>query len=201
MNKFSRITILTFALLFSAGANAQRILGYLPSYRDPAAANIQYDKVTDVVFSFINPNSNGTLNFTTSGAPLYNWDNTRFLTCKNNANTNGVNLWVALGGADPAESRSARLNSVTGNATFRTNMINDLISFAVSENLYGLAIDWEFPKTTTAKNNHETFMQELYTAIQASANPNIKVACAVGAETTTNPNHTQYINNLSLIHI
>lgn len=201
MNKNSRITILAFALLFSVEANAQRILGYLPSYRDPSAANIQYDKVTDVVYSFVNPNSNGTLNFTTSGAPLWNWDNTRFLTCKNNANSNGVNLWVALGGADPAETRSARMNSVTGNATFRANLINDLITFAVNENLYGLAIDWEFPKTTAAKNNHEVFMQELYAAIQASANPNIKVACAVGAETTTNPNHTQYINNNTFDYI
>ncbi len=201
MNKIRSFTLAALALLYISSANAQRILGYLPSYRDPSPTYIQYDKLTDVVFSFVNPNTNGTLNFTTSGAPLYNWNNTRWLTCKSNANSNGVNLWVALGGADDAELRSARLNSVTGNPTYRTNLVNDLVTFAVNEGLYGLAIDWEFPKTTAAKNNHEAFMQELYAAIAASPNPNIKVACAVGAETTTNPAHTDYINNNTFNYI
>lgn len=195
------LTLIAICMVMLQSANAQRVLGYLPSYRDPSPSLIQYDKMTDVVFSFVNPNANGTLNLTNTNAPLYNWDNNRFLTCKNNAIANNVNLWVAVGGADDNEYRSARLNSVSGNATYRANFVADLVQLAEDENLYGLAMDWEFPKNATARNNHELLMKDLYAAIKTSSNPNCLVACAIGAEVTTNPNHTQYINNNAFDYI
>ena len=45
----------TFATLISLQAQNVRVLGYFPQYR--STNGIQYDKLTDIAYSFINPNS------------------------------------------------------------------------------------------------------------------------------------------------
>ncbi|MDB4834995.1 glycosyl hydrolase family 18 protein [Cyclobacteriaceae bacterium] len=189
-----RIIFSSLFFVLATSVFSQTILGYLPSYRDPST--VQYDKLTDVVFSFINPTTTGNLitNNSVAEPELWGFDMNRFLTAKNGANTAGINLWVALGGADGSERRSARLKLVTGNTNYRITLINDLIDFANTHNLYGVSIDWEFPKDATAKNSHETFLRELKTAIASSSRPNLKVSIAVGGETLGTVNHTQYIN-------
>ncbi len=178
--------------LISVGASAQRILGYFPDYR--ATNTIQYDKVTDIAFSFMNPETNGQLHdYVTAGDNLYSFDMNKFLTVKAGASGN-TNLWLAVGGADDAQSRSARLNSVTGNASTRATFVAELVAFAETHSLYGIAIDWEFPDGTTQKNNHETFLRALRVAIDASSRPQTKISVAVGGETVGTVNHVQDIN-------
>lgn len=192
MRKF---TIGLLLALVSGSMFTQTILGYLPSYRDPNA--VQYDKLTDIVYSFINPDTDGSL-ITWKLTPdyldkLYGFNMNGFLTVKQKSSE--INLWLAVGGADQGEQRAARLNSVTASNNYRTTFISELISFAAAHNLYGLSIDWEFPKTPTAKNNHEKFLKELTEAIAVSSKPNLKVSIAVGGETKGTVNHKDYINS------
>ncbi|MFN3403477.1 MAG: glycosyl hydrolase family 18 protein [Cytophagaceae bacterium] len=190
------VTFITFTSL-----NAQQIVGYLPSYRDPSTSNIQYSKVNTIIYAFINPDTEGNLITTNVGSNLYDFSMTHFLTVKNNCAQNGVKLAISIGGADVNEIRSARLNHVSSNATRRQRLIDQIVAFAIQHNLYGIDVDWEFPKTTEAKNNHEALIAGLRTKINGSANPNIKLGIAVGGEYSGSVNHLQYINNGAIQHI
>jgi GH18 family chitinase len=168
------------------------VLGYFPSYR--ATNVIRYDKLTDIVFSFINPDASGNLITNNPGDALYGFDNNKFVVVRDNAASNNVRLWIALGGADSGEQRAARLSSVSGNATTRARLVSQFVQFAIDNGCYGIDIDWEFPKTPQAKANHLALMQALNTEIANSSNPNLQVSIAVGGEYTGSVNHIQYLD-------
>lgn len=168
------------------------VLGYFPSYRSTSV--IRYDKLTDIVFSFINPDANGNLITNNPGDALYGFDNNKFAVVRDNAASNNVRLWIALGGADAGEQRAARLSSVCGNPTSRARLVSQFVQFAINNGCYGIDIDWEFPKTATAKANHLALMQALNTEIANSSNPNLQVSIAVGAEYKFSINHIQYLD-------
>ena len=175
-------------------AEAQKIVGYLPSYRDPSTSNIQYSKVNTIIYAFINPNATGNL-ITTSGlGSEWDFSLTHFLTVKTNCATYGTKLSISLGGADPGNLRSARLNAVCGNATYRATLVSELVQFAITHNLYEIDVDWEFPTSAGARTNHEALLAALDAAIAASSNPSIKIGVAVGGEYTGGINHLNYFN-------
>ena len=197
-------TILLSAVL---GTYGQKIAGYLPSYRDPSPALIQYSKLTHVLYSFVNPNSNGDLvgiNIPNIGDANYDFNMNNFIIAKANCYPmvpNGPKLVISVGGADGGNVRANNLTNVCGNVTARANFVAKLVSFAILHNLEGIDIDWEFPTSTIAKNNHQSLLADLRAAISASSNPSIRIGAALGGETTGSPNHTQYINSASLAYI
>ena len=190
---------LTLCLVFFAtlGVNAGnvRVIGYFPSYRVTDNVAAQCGKLTDIIFSFINPGTDGHLIMTNTDA-TFGFDANKYTIVRDAAGNAGTNLWFALGGADKPGLRAARLSSVCSNATYRNNLATDLVNMATTGNTscYGIAIDWEFPTDNTAKAGHLALMQALKTKIAASANPNLKVAMTVGGETYGNVNHTQYLD-------
>jgi len=194
------LTVLVLLLTLNQ-LQAQKIVGYLPSYRDPSTSNIQYAKVNTIVYAFINPSATGNLITTTGLGSAWDFNMTHFLTVKDNCNTYGTKLSISLGGADPGHLRSTRLNDVSGNATYRATLVSELVQFAITHNLYGIDVDWEFPTTTDAKNNHEALLAALRTAVNASANPNIKIGVAVGGEYTGGINHLNYFNNNAVQYV
>jgi GH18 family chitinase len=174
------------------GAKAQKIMGYLPEYQYYANSNICYNKYTDVAYSFMNPTTTGTISYTTDA--LFGFNASIFDAVKAKCNQNGVNLWIAIGGADNGEQRSARLNAVTGNSTYRSTFITAIVNFAITHNLEGIDVDWEFPKTSGEIANHKQFVVDLRAKINASAKPGIKIGVTVGGEYLTSPNHLNYID-------
>ncbi len=180
-------------MLSSMIANAQiTVLGYYPSYR--ATSVIRFDKFTDLVFAFINPDTEGNLIQSNPSDALYGFDNNKFLVVKQGCADNGVKLWISLGGADPNEQRAARLNSVAGDATKRDRLATQIVNFAVTHNLFGIDVDWEFPKTTQAKTNHLLLLQAIKAKIQASSKPSLQLGIAVGGEYKGSVNHIQYVD-------
>ena len=114
------------AVFFSSHAQNVRVLGYFPQYR--GTSGVQYDKLTDIAYSFINPNSNGSLKTSGySGDRVFGFDMTKFTTIKDGCANAGTNLWIALGGADDAHLRDNRLNSVSGNSSRRNKLSEDLV--------------------------------------------------------------------------
>lgn len=193
MKKFNYFILGVLSLFMATAANAQlTVLGYFPSYR--ATSVIEYDKLTDVVFAFINPNTNGTLNLNNTDA-TFGFDNNKFVVVKAGAQSNGVKLWIAVGGADAGEQRSARLQSICANATYRANLVSDLVSFAITHGLEGIDLDWEFPKNATARLGHYNLVKDLRAAINASSKPSLKISIAVGAEYKFSVNHLQYLDS------
>jgi GH18 family chitinase len=181
------------AVFFSSHAQNVRVLGYFPQYR--GTNGVQYDKLTDIAYSFINPNSNGSLKTNGySGDRVFGFDMTKFTTIKDGCANAGTNLWIALGGADDAHARDNRLNSVSGNATYRNRLAEDLVDFCITHGIYGISVDWEFPDPGTQVNNHVLLLEAIDSEINSSSNPNIKVSVAVGGETKGTVNHMAYIH-------
>jgi GH18 family chitinase len=189
-----KLLIVVVMILSLYTAEAQKIVGYLPSYRDPSTSNIQYSKVNTIIYAFINCDASGNLITTTGLGATWDFSMTNFLTVKANCATYGTNLSISIGGADAANARAGRLDSVCGNTTYRATLVSALVSFALTNNLYGIDVDWEFPKTTSSKNNHEAFLADLRTAITASSNPALRLGVAVGGEYKGTINHLQYFN-------
>ena len=193
MKKLNYFTLSLVGLLLSTVIMAQTtVLGYFPSYR--ATSVIRYDKLTDIAFSFINPNTNGTLIQSNPGDAVFGFDYNKFVTVKAGCQSNGVNLWIALGGADPAEQRSSRLQTVCASSSSRATLVSELVNFAITHGCYGIDIDWEFPKNATARTGHYNLIKDLRAAINSSSNPNLKISIAVGGEYKNAVNHLQYID-------
>lgn len=180
------------SLLLTTALTAQvTVLGYFPSYRD--ATTVQYSKLTDIAFSFINPNTDGSLNQVNTDA-TFGFDMTKFTVVKSNCASKNVKLWIALGGADDNNLRRDRLNSVCANSTYRAKLVSDLVSFAITHGLEGIDIDWEFPINTTMQTGHKNLITDLRAAINASSKPTLKISVAVGGEYKNAVNHLQYID-------
>ncbi|MFM7023373.1 MAG: glycosyl hydrolase family 18 protein [Flavobacteriales bacterium] len=198
MKKINYYLALCLLFFISVGANAgnTRVIGYFPSYRATTDISAQCALLTDVIFSFINPNTDGTLITNNPGDALYGFDANKYTIVRDAASNNGANLWIAIGGADPSELRAARLSSVCNNSTYRNTLATALVAFATASttSCYGISVDWEFPKDNTARAGHLAFVQLLKQKIAASSNPNIKIALAVGGETKNMINHTQYLD-------
>jgi chitinase len=203
----TRLLITSFLLVASLPLFSQKIVGYLPSYRNPSPTLIQYSKMTHVLYAFINPNSNGDLVGVTIpniGDANYDFGMNNFIVAKSNCYPmvpNGPKLIISVGGADAGNVRSTNLSTVCGNSTTRANFIAQIVSFAITNNLAGIDIDWEFPTATADKNNHQSLLTDLRAAITASTNPNLRIGITIGGETTGSPNHTQYINTASLAYV
>lgn len=181
------------ALFLSTAITAQTtVLGYFPSYR--ATSVVRYDKLTDVVFAFINPDANGNLIESNPSDATFGFDMNKFIVIKDGSAANNVKLWIALGGADASNLRRARLSSVCNNTSSRGNLVSDLVNFAITHGCYGIDIDWEFPTDAVAKAGHKALLTDLRAAINSSSNPNLKISIAVGGEYTNAVNHLQYID-------
>jgi GH18 family chitinase len=183
-----------FVVLSLSIVEAQKIVGYLPSYRDPSTTNIQYAKVNTILYAFINPDATGNLITTTGQGSSWDFSMTHFLTVKSNCTTYGTKLYISCGGADAGNQRSSRLDAVCGNATYRATLVSQLVQFALTHNLAGIDIDWEFPTTASARTNHEALLADLRIAVNASSNPAIRIGVAVGGEYSGGINHLNYFN-------
>ena len=191
--------VAAFLLLLStvgAYAGNTRVIGYFPSYRATTDVSAQCSKLTDIIFSFINSNTDGTLITGNASDATFGFDMNKYIIVRDAASLKGTNLWLAVGGADQPGLRAARLATVCGNSGYRDTYAAALIAFATAPttSCYGISIDWEFPTDAGAKAAHLAFMQLLRTKIAASSNPNLKLAMAVGGETTGQINHTQYLD-------
>ncbi len=186
------IIVLCFFLSLYSYAGNLKVTGYFPSYRATTNVAAQCAYLTDIIYSFINPSTTGSLIKTSSGDANFDFDASKFTVVKDAAAAKGTNLWLALGGADASGLRSARLSSVCSNSTYRTTLATELVAYANSFGCYGISIDWEFPTSSADKSNHLALLQAIHTAILASSNVNLKVALAVGGEYAGTTNHLGY---------
>ena len=203
----TRLLMTGFMLLVSWPLLSQKIVGYLPSYRNPSPTNIQYSKMTHVLYAFINPNSSGDLvgvNTLNTGDANFDFNMNNFIIAKSNCYPmvpSGPKLIISVGGADAGNVRASNLSTVCGNSTARGKFVTQILNFALSNNLAGIDIDWEFPTDATARTNHQQLLSDLRTAINASSNPYLRLGITIGGETVGSPNHTQYINTAALTYV
>ncbi|MDB5271873.1 MAG: chitinase [Chitinophagaceae bacterium] len=182
-------TVLLIQLLFyTVQAQSPRVMGYFPSDAAGWENNVQYTKLTDLVVAFLNPDNSGDLQYT--GA----FSQTSFNLLLSNARSNGVRVFISSGGASTVFSTTA------ADPAARTNYIAQVISFIHTNDLDGFDLDWEFPKTTTDKDNHELLLHDMRHALDSLytlTGKKVELSIAVGGEL----GHTAYLNSNALQYI
>jgi GH18 family chitinase len=144
-----------------------QVIGYYPDYWWTPIPDIRYDKLTQVVFCSIYPNSDGSLN--TSQIDL-----TRQVTFVNSAHTNEVDASICIGGWDLSDNFSL----VAANSVMRAAFINNLTQYCLTYNFDGVVLDWEPVTDPTDKANYTVLIQELKTTLVALE---LSLGVAVGA--------------------
>lgn len=191
------LTILLLLLgstLVSYQSQAQRVLAYYPYYVSGEEADVQYDKLTDIVYAFLQLTGTGSL-----GSGNY-FITSQFAQIRDLAHLEGVNVHVSVGGGG---APSSDLAFVSSDGTKRATMVADIVAFVSGNHVLnnvpikGIDVDWEFPISQTARDNHEALLSELRTALDAQGvidDTHYELSIAIGADVISPTGHDDYIN-------
>src|SRR4051812_655557 len=135
------------------------LLGYVQDFRDPNV--VDYSKLTHVIFSFAHP--------TADGGILLNGDsainNLRTMVKKAEEHDTKVILavggWFHINGGESYEP----FKTAISNSDSRTRLVNELTSIVDRENLDGIDIDFEHPRSKADAANLAAFTSELSTKL------------------------------------
>ena len=133
-----------------------KVVGYMPSWQG-AANGIQYDKLTHINYSFLLPNSDGSLR------PLENAAKMQEIVTLGHAQ--GVKVLIAVGGW--MDGNDSPFTTLAANPTTRTAFVNNLVNFVNQYNLDGVDMDWEYPREGNEPQHFELLMQELGQAMHS----------------------------------
>ncbi|WP_109434510.1 glycosyl hydrolase family 18 protein [Aquimarina sp. AU119] len=133
-----------------------KVVGYMPSWQG-TPSNIQYDKLTHINYSFLLPNSDGSLR------PLDGTAKMQQIITQGHAQ--GVKVLIAVGGW--MDGNDSAFTTLAANPSTRTIFINNLVNFVNQYNLDGVDMDWEYPREGNEPQNYELLMQELGQAMHS----------------------------------
>ncbi len=134
----------------------QRIVGYQPSWAG-TSAEIEYDKLTHVIYAFIRPTTTGGLTAVENPQKLQD--------IVTRGHAQGVKVLMAVGGW--SDLNNADFQSTAANASYRATFINNLVALVNTYGLDGVDIDWEYPADGADPANFATLMRELGAAMRS----------------------------------
>ena len=177
------------------------LVGYVQDFRDPDM--VDYEKLTHVIFSFAHPTSDGNL--------LLNGDsaikNLRSMVANAKKHKSKAILaiggWFHINGGETYEVFKAAIS----NPTARTKLVNELSSIADRENLDGIDIDFEHPRSKADAANLSAFTKELSANLHPKGKElSIAVYAKIHAETGTvtdfviyEPAMFQYVDHVNIM--
>ena len=207
--RFTYLLIILFVFLFAENSYSQRrIAVYVQN--GSATTNIQWAKMTHLVYSFLNPTTGtsgdiatgGVANAATSSGVWFTTSNfTTMIAAARTANPS-IKIIISTGGAPTTNDPNitANLNSILANSTQSAALADDIRDFIQHYNLDGWDFDLEHPTTTAQKNNHETFLSMMRTrldAIETAMCKPLEISIALNGETdhfVVNPTGSDYVN-------
>ncbi|MBS4211079.1 MULTISPECIES: glycosyl hydrolase family 18 protein [Neobacillus] len=136
-------------------AHSKVLIGYVQDFRDPNT--FEYDKLSHVIFSFVHP--------TKDGGILLNGDtalgNLRAMVA--NAKKHNTKAILAIGGWYHIKGGESYeyFKTAISNPESRTRLVNELTGIADRENLDGIDIDFEHPRSADDAQNLAAFAKEL----------------------------------------
>jgi chitinase len=144
------------------------VIGYYASWSGEPE-DIQYDKLTQVNFSFAFPNSDGTVRLA---------DTDKLMSLVELAHEKNVQVYLAIGGWDLGEGggNDAIFETMASKELSRKKFAASLLFLLKEYELDGIDIDWEYPDS---KENFLLLMKEIYPALQSKSK---KVSVAVAGE-------------------
>ncbi|MBV7506476.1 glycoside hydrolase family 18 protein [Bacillus sp. sid0103] len=168
-------------------APSKVLIGYVQDYRDPNI--VDYSKLSHVIFSFVHPTKDGTV--------LFNGDlalkNLRTVVAK--AEKHDTKVILAIGGwfhIKGGESYNYFKPAIS-NPKSRAKLVKELTNIAVRENLDGIDIDFEHPRTTADAKNLTAFAKELSAQLHPKKKElSVAVYSKIHAVTLTEVGFIQY---------
>ncbi|WP_421894794.1 glycosyl hydrolase family 18 protein [Marinoscillum sp.] len=158
--KHVRHLLLFITMMSLLTVNAQKIVGYTPSWLG-SANDIDYDRLTHINYAFALPTASGGIQ------PIENPGKLQSLVSQGHAK--GVKVLIAIGGWDLGDGggNDSRFNTLAASASTRNNFVNSVLSVISQYNLDGADIDWEFPEPVNGApdNNFTLLMGQLSTAL------------------------------------
>lgn len=117
------------------------LIGYVQDFRNPAS--IEYSKLTHIIFSFAHPEKDGSLILNGEMA----LSNLRKTVKK--AHQEDTKVMLAVGGMNHLKGGESYdyFKAALANPTSRSKLINELIEITNEENLDGIDIDFEHPRS------------------------------------------------------
>lgn len=133
--------------------NTKRVVGYMPSWAG-SAEEIDYSRLTHIIYSFAIPNVDGTLK------PLDN--EAKLARIVELSKASGVKVSIAIGGwSDNGEVLDGRFETLASTATGRENLVRDIMALYDKHKLDGVDLDWEYPDPGTSSANYNALMSLL----------------------------------------
>jgi chitinase len=177
------------------------LAGYVQDFRDPADIDVAH--LTHVIFSFAHPAKDGEL--------LLNGDhalkNLRTLVQK--AAQHDTKVILSVGGWFHIEGGESYdyFKSAISNSASRTRLVNELASFAEKENLNGIDIDFEHPRSKEDAKALTLFTKELRDKLHPKKKElSIAVHAKIHSETGTElgaviyePSTFQYADHVNIM--
>ncbi|TBO41567.1 glycosyl hydrolase family 18 protein [Pedobacter kyonggii] len=129
--------------------NSFKIVSYFPSYRDPASVvDSKFKMITHLFYAFLNPNTDGSLAALEQPA--------RFTTIMQKARENGVKTGISISGT------KSIFVTIAASAKARKLFVKNVLTFAKTNDLDGVDMDWEYPSTSDGSaDNYVLLMKEL----------------------------------------
>ncbi|MFQ3576070.1 MAG: glycosyl hydrolase family 18 protein, partial [Cytophagales bacterium] len=140
------------------------VKAYYPYYRTTQFNNVQYSKLTDVIYAFAQLSTDGSLSIMSPAV---------FTEVKSRTQSNGKKLWIAIGGW----GLSGNFSGVAADPVKRAKFADDCLALCTSHNLEGIDIDWEFPSASD-KTNFTLLLQATKTKLGST----YKLSAALGGE-------------------
>ena len=147
------------------------VVGYFPSYRNPAEVpDIKFRMTNVVVYAFFTVNNSGTLDVvspTTLAAVIAK------------ARANNAKIFVGIN--DGSGDGKTNFKSMASNATGRNNFIKDVMNKVRQYNFDGVDMDWEFPTASDGTDGTFTLlMKELSDSLHRDARYYLSAAVTAG---------------------
>ena len=134
----------------------KHIVGYFPSWQGDVQ-DIQYQYLTHIMYSFVLPNDDGSLQ------PLDEESIAELGDLVLLAHGQGVKVGIALGGWNDGDDSA--FVELTANSATRTAFVNNITDFVVQHNLDGVDMDWEYPSSNEEAEDYTALMTELRAAL------------------------------------
>ncbi|WP_342750506.1 glycosyl hydrolase family 18 protein [Alteribacillus bidgolensis] len=176
------------------------LMGYVQDFRDPAS--IDYSKLSHIIFSFAHPEKDGSL--------LMEDDKVSNLSkMVQKARQEDTKVMLAVGGAEHLKGGETYdyFKTAIANPTSRTKLINELIKITNEENLDGIDIDFEHPRSKEDALYLADFTQALGEKLHSNDKElSIAVHSKVNSETgkevqsvVYNPSMFHYVDHVNVM--
>jgi len=173
------------AAVNATNSSTMRVIGYAPTWINfPGIVNtVDLTKLTHINIAFANPNTSGVLTGVNSSD---------IATVVNKAHANNVKVLISIGGAG---ANAGTYRTLLSNSTNRTNFVNNLVNYAVTNNLDGIDVDIEgdvLDGTNVTSSQYQSFVTQLASALHGKGKIMTSALATWFADYVTNTAASQF---------